>query len=186
MGLDMYAYRIKKASSRDIKDLITNGIRRDGILFIENDKLDSNKYADLKPFVTEVSYISREHIDLEKIKKAFNIPEDAHNFYTIKSREFTQYKFSWTDQNGKKCTKSVDIPQEESEKYLYDNPFVGYVVKYEEVGYWRKEYDLQDQLYSLYEGSIENCGFHKCNPEMIQAMHLRCRDDNNIFYCEWY
>jgi len=75
------------------------------------------------------------------------------------------------------------------------------IFKCEEVGYWRKAYELQENIHYLCDKEeIENCGWYRCNRKMIDAMrtiHEGCGKLNqeiiiddilggHIFYHEWY
>lgn len=71
------------------------------------------------------------------------------------------------------------------------------VVRLEEVAYWRKNYDLSDQIYAATEKVIDNCGFYQCNDDMVEALidNWDCGDTKislddvwkePVFYHEWY
>ena len=125
------------------------------------------------------------------------IPENA----SIVGRGYdgTYLSFLFSD-NGTR--KEITItPAELNEKYPNKEPSSGACFGCEEVAYWRKAYGLEDKLYESYPRAIENCGYYKCNEEMLEAMldydsevddgymesyDTFTTDDSDIFYHEWY
>jgi hypothetical protein len=84
-------------------------------------------------------------------------------------------------------------------KYTKKVPKNFLITSKEEVQYWRKEYDVQSDIYDVYNEhtgrSIINCGYHILTPEMIEDLNLRnetFRDchfedsDSTLVYHEWY
>lgn len=94
--------------------------------------------------------------------------------------------------------KEILISDEELKKYDKQVIRKALIYKYDELAYWRKEYDLQDLIYNEYNGEVYNCGFHKIDDELMKKInkYLKLRemnkqsinDDGYIvkMYHEWY
>lgn len=205
MGLDMYAYRCRKATEAEVKNLIETGRTGNGVFFIKKKDFeeDYEMYKDLESLFTEVSYIDQSDLDMKKIMEAYNIPENATIGMIGYKKDSIDLAFNWKYKNGRYGRREISIPRSQLDKYGMTEPYDGYMWIGEEVGYWRKAYDLQDEIYDAYDGGIVNCGFHWCNEDMIRAMldYDERGDDEekwghtdgsfdegseDIYYHEWY
>lgn len=196
MGLDMYALRIKKLTDSEIKNIKKTKKIPDKFISFLADKSNENELKDLVPFATKVS-VNTEYIDMKKIKSDNGISENAYIGGEGYHGETISYTFIDPDTRD---YKKVDLTRDDILKnYIITEPEERFVVNGEPIGYWRKEYKLQDKLYDLYPGTIDNLGYHKCTPEMIDAMkgyayddepyvglNDKINDDDIIFYHEWY
>lgn len=199
MGLDMYAFRVRRCKEDEIKRIIETGAVPKGITFIPQKYLRENSemYSDLEPYLTPITFVDVDRFDLNLLMKENGIPENA----SIVGRGYdgTYLSFLFSD-NGTR--KEITItPAELNEKYPNKEPSSGACFGCEEVAYWRKAYGLEDKLYESYPRAIENCGYYKCNEEMLEAMldydsevddgymesyDTFTTDDSDIFYHEWY
>lgn len=206
MGLDMYAYKAKKCSKKDIDRLQLSllGILDDGkdlpayfnAEAIE-DKDNRSKFADLMPYMKKVTLQSI-FIDDAKIREEYGIPEDARFFCSTRVEDggfIAKAHYSWVHGDDWE-SRDIDIKYEDLLKNFSVLKGVNYyVVNRKEVGYWRKEYELEQELRDQYDGIVENCGYYSCNDEMFDAMRgtpcsygkrFRARVNKDIFYHEWF
>ena len=205
MGLDMYAYRIKKCTETEIKNIVATGIVPTNICFCSQDSIDAEPelVGDLEGIMTPVSFVDYEQIDWRKFRTDNNVPEPTYLVSKECDMEGRVLKFVFRDIDNKEYTVIVTV--EEFKKTYPQNAVVnGMCWRQEEVGYWRKAYDLQEDIHEAYEGCIYNCGYHNCNEEMIYCMldydkedspydghYGRLSenitvDDDDIFLFEWY
>lgn len=204
MGLDMYLYKVKKLGQKKIKELdgmkekdIYENYDNIGVFHIpedeENDEEFYEMFRDIIPYCTRIC-ISCDYIDMEQIRKDADISDDWSLGGRIMSPTVYEYRFYSPD--GKH--KTVTIPVDELEKkYIITEREEVYVVKRKEVGYWRKQYDLQDLLYKDYGREIYNCGYHRVNANMFDdimaykevgygGLNREIKTDDVLFYHEWY
>ena len=198
MGLDMYAYRLRKPTEKELEDIKTTGKIPDHFITIQKDDIDKNSCKDVKPFA-KLMPVKIEYINMEQIRKDNDIPDNMYCFGTGYREDAVHYNFIHGDESKNIVVSYKDI----EDKYTITSVEDRYIAHIDNVGYWRKEYTLQDTLHELYDGYIENCGFHKCSPEMIEAMLDKKYDneaygigikstaavtteDEDIFYEEWY
>ena len=194
MGLDMYAVRIRKPSDDEIKKIEESKETPDDFISVLAEDIDSDAFKDLKKYAKKVAVVTQ-YINMKKIREDNHIDDEAHIVCECLSAEGVKWTFG---ANGRH--QDVSLTQKEiEENYIIEEPEERFVVHCEPIGYWRKEYKLQDKLYDLYPGTIDNLGYHKCTPEMIDAMkeyayddepyvglNDKINDDDIIFYHEWY
>ena len=190
MGLDMYAVKIRKPTTEEIEKIKQTKELPDNFIGIPAENIDDNDVRDLKPYSEKLSIVTA-YIDMAKIRKDFKV-EDAMR---IGAECYSAEGVKWTF-FGNSTSMNVALTQKEiDEKYTITKEEERYVSHGEPIGYWRKAYDLQEAIYDAYDGMIENLGYHKCNEKMISHMiaapydaglHEVIKDDDVIFYHEWY
>ena len=195
MGLDMYAFKIRKITDEE-KEVLEASMPKshpDDIFLFPVPEQGTENYEmlkDLKEYATTMN-LPQTYINMAKIREDNNIPEEAVIGGTIYGAKSITYDFYFG--KGNASSRSVELTREEiEENYLFDQQEDFWVVHAEECGYWRKHYRLEDDLYELYDGTIYNCGYHKCNEKMLALL----ADDGGIctytdegeaiFYHEWY
>lgn len=192
MGLDQYVYQMRKVSQKNIQEFNKKNVDDlpDGVLTINKASVDENPnmYKDILPILTPIKLVAT-LIDMERIKKDHNVPE----YYQIGSRSCGGGSIGWgfyaPERRG---YVDVTLDEDELKSYLYDEERDYYICYYKEVYYMRKHYDTQDLMYEIYEGEIENCGFHHMSQEMIEALNesegKRVLDTRakSLYYYEWY
>lgn len=208
MGLDMYAYRMKAVSEELIK-AVTGG-NYEELCWDGPKGFDKEREHDMELFILPVGDAdSNDRLDLANcsvIKRVSMLTpqineERGDALYASKGID-KSYRICAVIENSEKRIvtfkndegiKKVTLTAEEI-RSIYDMvPTECYIAWREEVGYWRKDYDLQDSLYDAYsrehdcKRSIENTGYHLCTEEMLAYMELDYPDkDEAIFYWEWY
>lgn len=193
MGLDMYMYRAKKLNEAEVKSLIGKHAQKiaeesDYTYFTKNEVLDDPELAELMPMLTTVT-MKNTFINMEKIRKDNEIPEDAYIAGSSYSNKGNSYSF----RNDSGFHKEVSLPEDVLQTYLFDADEEYLVCHMEEVAYWRKEYDVQDFIHENIEADILNCGYYEVSQELLDRLYdmgeveeLYCEDDEKIFYHEWY
>ena len=185
MGLDMFLYRAKRLSDKAVKEIEGTEIYSKDYNYL-NPEYES-EFKSLLPFSRKVNVLV-DYMDTDKIKKEFGIPADAHNTVQSFMRGMTKLGFNYGD-NEHKDVSITDTDMKE--KYTITKSEVRYVVELKEICYWRKNYELQDELYELCDEQIENCGYHAVNEEMLRVINKHTdstitNKNGNLFYHEWY
>ena len=139
----------------------------------------------------KIPFISSGELDVDGLKNAYNIPND---FVFERQRKYRGNTILTFARHSK---ETVRLTQTEYESYLYEAEAEVWVFKMSEVGYWRKAYDLQDEIHEEFNGQVENCGYYKCHPStMLKINFYQTDHDLNVFeplsddecyvYHEWY
>ena len=142
MGLDMYMKKVEKITEQekmffeglDISDY-NNILYGCTFMHKEDFDYDAEMHSDLLPYVTVVSAIDK-LFDWEKCWEDHGIEKDDD----VVGRSYGMGHMHYSFASG----KSIDMGQDEYEKYLYEKDVEIYVWKQEEVDYWRKYYALMD------------------------------------------
>ena len=185
MGLDMFLYRAKKLSDKAVKEVEGKEIYSRDYSYL-NPEYES-EFKSLIPFSRKVNVLV-DYMDTDKIKKDFDIPNNAHNTVQSFMHGITKLGFNYGDNDYKEVSiTDTDM----KEKYTITKLEQRYVVELNEIYYWRKNYELQDKLYELCDEQIENCGYHAVNEEMLRAINKHTdrtitNKNGNLFYHEWY
>lgn len=190
MGLDMYLYKcghLDEDSLKKMEGQKYDTINANCVLIREKDAEDTAMYGDLLPFMDSIN-VQFEYLDEVKLRKDFNIPENAAITGLFSDGKEEKYSF----EGG----KSITLPRSELEsKYKYYQLEKAYICSCEEVAYWRKEYDISDEFNNRHK--VENCGFYLTSYDELEDMDelFSCfphgipvaRNQNEgIFYHEWY
>ena len=192
MGLDMWMYGIKDISDEEIPDNMPQEWYEEHdyklITHYENDDDFDNMYGDMYIYsaIRNVEYIET---DMEKLKKDYKIHENANLGSIIGGKlGFYYNKKSW----------EIEISEDEIKKYDKKVFRKALIFKADELAYWRKEYNLQDLIYTGYHKEIYNCGFHELDDDLMEKINRylevndmykqNINDDGYIakMYHEWY
>ena len=189
MGLDMYLYKIKK-----IEDASRyNGRAEEDIPFTvfnisENDPDFEPLFGQIADYLYPVS-IDVEEFDEEKFTADFGIEPDDYQVsfcYGFDGAEF-----------GYNSGKIIKLEPSEYIAYFRRVIRERLIADLDEVAYWRKEYDLQEDIHEACGVQIENCGYYPLNDDMWEAIQRHDPDQyNNVYlwnegdsvivYHEWY
>ena len=201
MGLDMYAYKIRKPTDDEavaFEGMDAGELSGEFAAIRVSDTKDNDGELACKDLLHYASIIRMKTrcFNQEKFLEDHDIPRDAVCGMRSYSGESFTYEYFWKPAGSdKKISKELTFTDidEFDRKYGYWEEEDYIVFCEDEVGYWRKNYDLQDRLYDAYEGQIVNCGYHLCNDEMLSLMReagmtedCECQDGEAIFYHEWY
>lgn len=205
MGLDMWVYKAHKLTTNEVK--LINGktrVEADNIIpyvtIFDTPKDDEERLGlrDIMPFCRTIKVIN-EYWDVEKIKETVgaNKEDDCFIWYIhYLSLDLVDLKVTITEPSGENYVK--ELININCDDYTLCKEEDAYAVVLEEIAYWRKNYQLREELQDEYAvnglGGLINCGYHKINNGMMKV--LRALDDegrfkgmrltNNLFYHEWY
>ncbi|MGN0240294.1 MAG: hypothetical protein ACI4CS_01285 [Candidatus Weimeria sp.] len=191
MGLDMNACYVRKMSDEDIAEYLKHkdedGADFDKLIFTEGEYKESpDMYRDIMPYCRQIELVN-DYIDLKKIRKDYDIPDDWKMEGESWSCEGVEFDFM----KGKDI-KHIQMRESDIDsRYTEHRKENCYIVCAEDLMYWRKNYALQEVLKKAYPKTIINCGWHKANKKMIQLMravgaYIPEECEGNIFYHEWY
>jgi hypothetical protein len=161
MGLDMYMFRVRKLTDEEAAVIVgkrTNEISK-FYSFICKDDFDSDPepLADLLPYITQITAVDNA-FDYNQcfIDHGINcryIDEDHDMVSPEILEKFDRVVGSWCGPEGAGWSFAsgarIEINKEEYDAYLYDRVVELYVWKSEDVGYWRKFYELDDFLQQI-------------------------------------
>lgn len=177
MGLDMNICKIKKISDDEIQSgryNYTKPYSYPGFIYIPKNDYDddSEMYHDIFPLLQKVS-LAVERLDYDLIKIDNEIPKEQ-NFYSLSyGPDGTTLRFK---------TKEVYVSESERPKYTKYSFEEYYIAEYKELSYWRKDYDLQDELYAMYSAFSERIrlvlsDYHTFGPSRIRETLERIGKD---------
>lgn len=195
MGLDQYIYRLSKVGKDTIKKL--NGMNEDDIdwhdyMIVSKETMDKypNCYSDILDILRPIQ-VKNTLIDIDRMEKDYHV-DGLRCRGTIMSYKGIVYEYVKKTPDGNHETISISLSEEQLKKYRYEKTVDSYICRRKEVYYMRKEYEVQDSIYELYDGAIENCGYHHMSEDMIHAVN-ECAGKKvldpaatNLFYYEWY
>lgn len=191
MGLDMYLYKIERVTKEEKKYYVERDGDVEDVLSISEDEIGLEMYKDLAPYAEKV-VVNREYINLAKFMEDNNIPETAYIAGEHYSSDGTaEFIFRYGEDFEDRCEIEVDY-EEFVKNYSYTQADTVYIVKYYEVGYWRKAYDTRHIIYAMIDRNVENCGYYKLSPLDVEDLattneEIDDLDDfEDIFYHEWY
>lgn len=199
MGLDMYVYKIKKAAedaAAKCQNKTEEEIEKNFSIFYPD---DPELIQPILPWLIPVN-AKVKILDLEKLKRDFNIPENSH----ISGQRVGGGEYGWyfRDENGEGY-KAI-LTDDNYEDYQKLETMTLYICdSIEELDYWRKNYDLQENLHHIYRNetnsSIENCGYYPISETMYEAIvddykmsgrilpdYPETNEDQVVCYHEWY
>ena len=194
----MWIYGIKEINEKDIPENVTEEWLDDnGYSYVQqyedDDENEFDKmYHDLYDYSIMKNVIFTD-IDYDKIKKDNKLSKNA---MLAGWKSGGIFIFQYGKYGG--LTKEVPISNEELKKYDKQVTRKALIYKYDELAYWRKEYDLQDLIYTGYHKEIYNCGFHELDNDLMEKINRyleindmdkqSINDDGYIakMYHEWY
>ncbi len=187
MGLDMYIYKAKKPMLVENTVYEEAEMNKAGFMLLSEDEMNTPAFEALKSFAVKVNIMMQE-LNKEKIRADFDMGENMYESM------FCGDNVTFRD-GDKQCTIST---KELKEKYMQSVDRMLYAVELTQIAYWRKEYDLQSQIYEAFEEQdiyVENCGFYAlddeiakmiCEHDEMQAPAIQDEDVETLFYHEWY
>ena len=200
MGLDMFAFKIRKVTAEELASINSYEDVRNGLNAISVADFNDNPemFNDLGPYVTKKA-LSTSYINYDKIREDFGIPEKAHCVGERYSAEGWSFSYRWED-GEEKQNKKVSISAESKDEYLITKDTDFFLFHCTDVGYWRKDYELQDEIYDGFHFAgteVENCGYYKVNDDVFELIrddlseegvdaYLSEDADTGLFYHEWY
>jgi hypothetical protein len=154
-------------------------------------------YISLKPFAIPIMVLSSSAINMDKIRKDYNLKETANiaSLCSVIDKETKNITSEYQIRDDK--DESVDIGISETQikdKYTTVDYQKKYVCKCEQLYYWRKNYEISDFLNEEFI-NLENCGFYPIDrtlAEYLQDIDRKINPldfpetDSNIMYHEWY
>lgn len=193
MGLDMWMYGIKDISGEEIPDGMPQEWYEEHdyklITHYENEDDFDKMYGDMYGNCSVIRNVEYTETDIEKLKKDYEIHEKANLSSIIGGRlGFSYNKKHW----------EIEISEDEIKKYDKKVFREALIFKADELAYWRKEYNLQDLIYTGYHKRIYNCGFHELDDDLMEKINryleINDMDKQNInddgyiakMYHEWY
>lgn len=191
MGLDMYAYGVKKISA-ERRDQIT-ALKQDLthnrlFLVLSYKELNSPDYIAFKPYMTEVTCTIQE-TDMKKFLTDHGVPTNAE----LVGHSICGNQRSWTfiDPLTQNHIQVSATTQELLDNYT--SPYVRkrYVAFMNQIGYWRKAYDVDEAIQKAFGREVENCSYAYCNEAMLDIMKDNGLEGNPadydaVFYHIWY
>lgn len=205
MGLDMHIFKISKLTNAEIKRLTNKNVQDfpNNITYFRKKEIEENDadrlFAQIKPYMSEINAVVS-LIDIEKIKKDYQIPEDAY----ISGQHYTKDSTGFSFRNSRGFHTQVEFSDNEIDtKYLLHKTESLYVCHKKEVAYWRKHYDLSTYISEMMETPVENTGYYPLTDEQIeeicdyqrdypreyeryQPIPYPANDNEAIVYWEWY
>lgn len=199
MGLDVYAYRIRKVSDEEIKDITSveevtarGGLEALPMATINESIANGNtEYRDLLPYLT-VKFLDSTCLKIEEFCDALGIKDTDEIVGRSYSADAVSY--SIRDVNTENKSRTVSFTKDEFLKgFCETKPVEVGIFEIENVGYWRKNSDLVDRMEEAYGDTITNCGYHEMNEEMIEIYEEEAEhpvtdlsDDEALFFSIWY
>lgn len=196
MGLDMFLYKAKRPEYQKDDEFISKKwlLERGFSCILKEDINDSERC--LLPYCREDAVMVDFH-DMRQIMIDYGCnPDKCKISFSYRSNK----KIGLTIYKNNEIIKEIQLTNEElDEKYKFESLEEVYVVKLEEVGYWRKAYDLQEYIYSMLDYNVDDCEYKKLSKE--QVLKILDYDDSGqvntdffedesedcaYFYYEWY
>lgn len=186
----MYLYRARKLTEDEIK--LVDGsdyysLNGNYVVLFE-DELEYDCYVGLRPYLSKISLVYRT-FDEDLFRKVNNIPDSA--YFAREVIDGSEVVFILKDdENYYRELRVSEIKLVNYEKVEVKDSYIAVI---DEVGYWRKEYSLQNKIHNVSDVCIENCGYYKLNQEMFDVISEELDigvydeyDKMNLFYHEWY
>lgn len=202
MGLDQWIYKISKIEDNvmnDIKGMNEKEVCRKYGNDISVWKIDERLEELVEPIkdILQKTEIIFTEYNMEKIYKELGIDDTWHMGYWSSVGHGIDMRFyperKETDV-GALEPKEFHISAEDEKDYLIDVPHEAYLLRKEEIAYYRKNYDIQEDMYDKCDFEIENCGYYPLNADMKAALRKRdngirfprCKKAEMLVYHEWY
>lgn len=197
MGLDMYIRKATKPNLNARKVYIHKDLQKQeyDTFEAESDGSLPSYLKDLKPFMVKLRCIA-EYFDCDKIGEAFGFSERPH------WSGFGPDGIYFSSRSATDEYKSVTIPHETIREFTYTKKSIFYVTKLQNVGYWRKHYELDDALTQHFLKTrgvvVENCGYYRMTKAAMQIVEKYTKKHDtepvdyqpeeirSLFYHNWY
>lgn len=203
MGLDMYMYKCRKLKEEEVQNLMNGNIQdfEEQYTFFKKDEFEGYETSfaeDLLPVLTNVK-VKAKYVNIRKILKDFNIPENVDIVGEGYSGQEVEYTFANNKGFRKEVKLNYDILEE---KYVYEAEDEYFVCEMTEVAYWGKAYDIQKFMHKMIKVPIINCGYYHVSEPILSKLikkkvigndevyyteeDFQCKGDEIIVYHEWY
>ena len=195
MGLDMYLYTARRLNDGEMDEMSGKNVGEMyeyGYSVFETNfqsEEEENMYRDILPLCRKIT-LKTDYVNIKKIAEDNGIEYDHYTMGMWSSNE--GYKYYFWKEGDRDNEVSVTVSNEDVEKkYTLTEDVEYYIFDHTEIMYWRKNYELQNKLHELYDGRIENCGYHKVNADMMDAIiedspEMVSYETKDVFYHEWY
>lgn len=192
MGLDMYAYKVRKPSDKEletVRDYQDFFCEDSCLTAIPYDELKYNPqlYVGLKNYVRKKSLLTP-CVNRNKLKISLGICSLDQVKDIIE--EPNSYTYLYEDNTG--ITQKQTFSHEECREKFVDIMAIEFAVFYqEEVGHWRKDTELRKRIKSITPYKIENLGYYLADDKMLKTIRentspFELGAGEAIFYQEWY
>lgn len=197
MGLDMYMRKAIKPDLNARKVYTHEELEKQGydLFEAEPDGSLAGYLKDLRPFMVKLRCIA-EYFDCEKIGETFGFAGRPH------WGGFGPDGIYFSGKDAEDNYKSVTIPRENIQEFTYQKKNIFYVTQLQEVGYWRKHYELDDKLTKHFMSArgvvVENCGYYRMTKAAMRIVENYTKkygtepvdynpeDIRSLFYHNWY
>ena len=194
MGLDMFCYAVRRATDDEVA-AFNEYESCNTISYIHAEDCDCESMEDLAPYMRRVSRVGLV-TDFEAIES------EMRESYRLLYGDDIPSIISTSYSNGTVSYRFHDKPpiSFDIERYTHEDMVDYCVFHSEEIGYWRKNYDLEQKIYLMYADAhgktVENCGYHRID-DIEGAIEEMFGDDDRpyipypkegwaFFYHEWY
>ena len=196
MGLDMYLYKAKRPEYKKDEEFIDiEWLKRRGFTCIMKEKINELEKA-LVPYCKEEAVMVKLLDKRQMILDYGCDPDSSELCMTF----YTNNKVGYTIYSENEEPKEFKLTIEElAEKYEFESLEDVYVIRLENINYWRKDYELQDYISQMFDYDIQNCEYKKLNIDQVyqimeydesnQRMASAIEDETEdcaYFYVEWY
>ena len=176
MSLDMYVYRLHKPdkTTEELSRLTTyDSLFIPGYTTFSEDYDLPPDFDNIREATVKFFFVSNE-VDYEKLKKDFNIPQDARCLDRLADDPLEiACRCEFRDNHGDSCR--VHITRAELQRYQCDGLRVGYAVIEEKLASWRG-HDYVEFLQSICEASdmlVHDGGYYPLNRKMLTTIAKR-------------
>ena len=176
MGLDMYAYKVRKPSLDPSKVYARQELQREYVV-LPPDEATSELYQQVTPYAQKLRVTCR-YYDLEKIREDFNMP-DAEIWMVSSEGIGIGGKV-----NGIETTRKISTEQITA-CYIVVREEECLVFAAESVAYWRKEYDLQELICDSLGGNVQDIGFYQLDKQTVDRINQYSADHCPTEFIEW-
>lgn len=185
MGLDMYVFRARPPEDDPNVVYEYKEMMEKNYTIIAEGDINNSIVKVLKDYAVPYT-LSVEKYDYKKMSAVYGLKGQ------IRLANCGTDGTTFTD--GK---KQVRFKDDELNDFIYKTNEVFWLLNLDEVGYWRKHYELQDAIHEMFlkDGvAVENCGYYKLDTAKIYAINdfedgkqgLVHYIDDDLFYHEWY
>lgn len=203
MGLDMHVFKVSKCSEEEAATLngkvLGESIAMQFKVFpTELGEEPSDRIKQILPWLKKTT-MKVPCYDYEKmIADNVENPELYDICLYVESQDRCWFMIYPKEEGNGLEKREITLSKEEIEKnYLKFVDMDVYVCKpLEPVAYWRKKYDLSDEITAAVDGSVENQGYYPLNSKMFEIIKKAdnqldgvsklTTDDYTYVYYEWY
>jgi len=185
MGLDMFMYKATTPGIDSNKIHDYDDLKAMGYSIFDDEDIKEKYRKDIKQMAVPCMVMA-EFTDWDKMRSDLGTVEIPEIYGITRGLYFLSA-------DGRNFT----ITEENFHNYIYQKAKKFWVIKFDRIGYWRNEHDLQDYIYSLKKKKkvdVENCGYYLMSSEQLELIDnetdgeyaLRDYKDDKVYYHEWY